>query len=92
MIYLKRSFGFTRTGRTGYSKAMESQEEPQMSFFDLSVLGIVALIIILKLVVLAGAAVLAARMLAGRAAGHRLAWAPNSVLRAPDRPRSSTPA
>ena len=63
-----------------------------MSFIDLPLLGMVALVITLKLVVLAGAAVLAARMLAGRVAGHRLAWAPNSVLRAPDRPRSSTPA
>ena len=61
-----------------------------MSFFDLSLLGMVALLITLKLVVLAGAAVLAARMFAGRAAGHRLAWAPNTLIRAPDRPRSST--
>jgi hypothetical protein len=63
-----------------------------MSFFDLSLLGVVALLITLKLVVLAGAAVLATRMLAGHAAEQRLAWAKNVVKRAPDRLRTSTSA
>jgi hypothetical protein len=71
---------------------MESQEEHHMSFFDLSVLGIVALLITLNLVVLAGAAVLAARMLAGRAAGQRFVWAPIAVKHAPARRHSSTAA
>jgi hypothetical protein len=47
-----------------------------MSVFDLSVLGIVALLITLKLLVLAGAAVLAARMLAERVHGRRLVLSP----------------
>jgi hypothetical protein len=56
-----------------------------MSVFDLSVLGIVALLIALKLLVLAGAAVLAARMLAERAHGGRLALSPVPVRDRPAR-------
>ena len=56
-----------------------------MSVFDLSVLGIVALLIALKLLVLAGAAVLAARMLAERVHGHRLALSPVPVRDRPAR-------
>jgi hypothetical protein len=54
-----------------------------MSVFDLSVLGIVALLIALKLLVLAGAAVLDARMLAERVHGRRLAL---STVPVRDRP------
>ena len=57
-----------------------------MSVFDLSVLGIVALLIALKLLVLAGAAVLAARMLAERARPTRLALSPVPLGRLPARP------
>jgi len=57
-----------------------------MSVFDLSVLGIVALLVTMKLLVLAGAAVLAARMLAERAHGRRLALSPVSLRRPPARP------
>ena len=56
-----------------------------MSVFDLSVLGVVALLITLKLVLLAAAVVLATRMLAGRAAGHRFEWEPITVKRTPNR-------
>jgi hypothetical protein len=56
-----------------------------MSVVDLSVLGIVALLIALKLMVLAGAAVLAARMLAERTHGRRLALTPVLVRRRPAR-------
>jgi len=59
-----------------------------MSVFDLSVLGVVALLITLKLALLATAVVLAARMLAGRAADHRFVRAPIAVKHAPDRLRS----
>jgi hypothetical protein len=57
-----------------------------MSVFDLAVLGIVALLIALKLLVLAGAAVLAARMLAKRAHGRRLALIPVPLRRPPADP------
>jgi hypothetical protein len=57
-----------------------------MSVFDLSVLGIVALLIAMKLLVLAGAAVLAARMLAELAHGRRLARGPVPLRRPPTRP------
>jgi hypothetical protein len=56
-----------------------------MSVFDLSVLGIVALLIALKLLVLAGAGVLAARMLAERVHGRRLALIPVPVRDRPAR-------
>jgi hypothetical protein len=57
-----------------------------MSAFDLSILGIVALLIALKLLVVAGAAVLAARMLAERAHGRGLALIPLPLRRRPPRP------
>jgi len=56
-----------------------------MSVFDLSVLGLVALLITLKLTLLAAAVVLAARMLAGGEAGHRFSWAPIAVKHTPKR-------
>ena len=59
-----------------------------MSVFDLSVLGVVALLITLKLALLATAVVLAARMLAGRAVDHRFEWAPIEVKCTPNRLRS----
>ena len=59
-----------------------------MSVFDLSVLGVVALLITLKLALLAAVVVLAARMLAGHAADHRFAWLPIAVKRIPNRLRS----
>ena len=59
-----------------------------MAVFDLSVPGIVALLIALKLLVLAGAAVLADRMLAERAHGHRLALNPVPLRGSPARLRS----
>jgi hypothetical protein len=59
-----------------------------MSVFDLSVLGVVAFLITIKLLLLAVAAVLAARMLATSMNEHRLAWAQIAVKRAPNRLRS----
>jgi hypothetical protein len=53
-----------------------------MPVFDFSVLGIVALLIALKLLVLA------ARMLAERAHGRRLALSPVPLRRPPTRPGS----
>lgn len=66
----------------------QREEEHYMSVFDLSVLGVVALLITLKLALLATAVVLAARMLAGRAADHRFDRAPIAVKHAADRLRS----
>jgi len=66
----------------------QREEEHYMSVFDLSVLGVVALLITLKLALLATAVVLAARVLAGRAAGQRFERAPIAVKHAPDRVRS----
>lgn len=59
-----------------------------MSVFDLSVLGVVALLITLKLALLATVVVLAARMLAGRTADHRFDRVPIAVKHAPNRLRS----
>ena len=66
----------------------QREEEQDMSVFDLSVLGVVALLITLKLALMATAVVLAARMLAGRAADHRFDRAPIAVKHAADRLRS----
>jgi lysylphosphatidylglycerol synthetase-like protein (DUF2156 family) len=66
----------------------QREEEHYMSVFDLTVLGVVALLITLKLALLATAVVLAARMLAGRAAGQRFERAPIAVKHAPERVRS----
>lgn len=66
----------------------QREEEHYMSVFDHSVLGVVALLITLKLALLATAVVLAARMLAGRAADHRFDRAPIAVKHAADRLRS----
>jgi hypothetical protein len=59
-----------------------------MSVFVLSVLGVVALLITLKLALLAAVVVLAARMLAGRAADQRFEWVPIAVKRTSNRLRS----
>jgi lysylphosphatidylglycerol synthetase-like protein (DUF2156 family) len=66
----------------------QREEEHDMSVFDLSVLGVVALLITLKLALLATAVVLAARILAGHAAAQRFELAPIAVKHAPDRVRS----
>jgi hypothetical protein len=66
----------------------QREEEHYMSVFDLSVLGVVALLITLKLALLATAVVLAAHILAGRAADHRFERAPIAVKHAADRLRS----
>ena len=66
----------------------QREEEHYMSVFDLSVLGVVALLITLKLALLATAVVLAARILAGHAAAQRFELAPIAVKHAADRVRS----
>ena len=66
----------------------QREEEHYMSVFDLSVLGVVALLITLKLALLATAVVLAARMLAGHAAAQGFELAPIAVKHAPDSVRS----
>ena len=66
----------------------QREEKHDMSVFDLSVPGVVALFITLKLALLATAVVLAARVLAGRAAGQRFERAPIAVKHAADRVRS----
>jgi len=66
----------------------QREEGHDMSVFDLSVLGVVALLITLKLALLTTAVVLAARMLAGCAADHRFDRVPIAVKHAPNRVRS----